>query len=1289
MATDQRHHHVGPAVIKTLLLSGVLIYSYSAPLAVSQAVVASAITPDGTLGTTVAPPVENVYNINGGTIKGNNQFHSFDRFNVGTGDIASFNGPNGIANILSRVTGLQSGLQQSMIDGTLRSTITGANLFLLNPAGVLFGPNASLDVSGSFHVSTADLLRFGDGNTFYTNPALDGLGDSVLRVAPPEAFGFLGNPTTFGFTSETPAPITIEGSFLQVPTPGAFPAVGGQTLSVVGGAITITGGTPEGGAFRGATLSAPSGRIHIASLASPGEVTIESPEGVPVFTVDPSAALGRVDISANSILDASPLLVLDEFGNPLSDEFGNALFIGDGAGGSVVIRGGTLMVDGSSILSNTWGEVNGAGPGIDLNAAEDITLTNLASITGTTFGAGRAVDISVNAGLITLTDASITSRSSSLVGGRGGDVTVTARDSITISNISTGIGRPSILSETQVSGDGGKLTLSAPSLTMENGGNILSNTFAEGLGGDILAKTDHLSLTSGAFIGSFTVNNQGGKVTVQGLGGEGTVADSVLVSGQGEIASGFYSTSFSVGRPGTMELNVRELTLTDGGVIDSGSIFFGEAGDVKVTATESVVISNGGRISSQAFVTDAGLLTITAQTLTMDNGFITASTIGIGRGGAILVDVKNLNLMHASQIVSDTSGAKSPDGDARGGNVTIIATDSVALSGESLISAKSSLPFEGAGDIGNAGEVALTALTLSLDNATITTSTTSTGNAGSITANVGTATLANGATVSSSSTESATGNAGSVTIQGLASPANSVTLTNSSLRTSAATTGRGGSITVDAASVTLDSATISASVKDFNAADPTDSAAVGTGNIALTASTITMTGGTVTAETSGTRNAGTVTMTTTGNTLNLDGGGSITSSTTSSGNAGQILITSPVLSLNNGTITTSTTGAGNAGSITANVGTATLTNGATVSSASTGAATGNAGSVTIQGLASPAQAVTLTNSQVLTSTDGSGGGGAITMDAGTINLTNATVSAASTGEGNSGNLTFTAGDTFQSDNSSVKTSAVQGQGGDIGIAAGQVQLSNATVITAESSGPGNAGNITMNILDALTLNNSTITTKAALGDGGNITLLGKEAQLFHLINSEISSSVGNPEKTTTIGGNITIDPAFVVLQNSKILANAFAGTGGNITIVAGQAVLADPSSVIDASSTLGISGTVSIEAPLTNLSSTIAPLSGSFLQAAALLQARCAAQMSGNVSSLVLAGRDAIPLEPGSLLPSPLYSGGGAPAPLADIGEKVQGVPASRSALVGVKEYVLRTRQTWKSPVSPELSCGL
>ena len=144
------------------LLSGFMLLQ--AWLAVSQAAVTSAITGDGTLGTTVTQSGR-TYTIGGGTLRGSNLFQSFDRLSVGTGDTATFTGPTGTTNILSRVTGGQP----SAIDGLLRSEITGANLYLLNPSGVLFGPNARLAVSGSFHVSTADYLRLTDETKFSTN----------------------------------------------------------------------------------------------------------------------------------------------------------------------------------------------------------------------------------------------------------------------------------------------------------------------------------------------------------------------------------------------------------------------------------------------------------------------------------------------------------------------------------------------------------------------------------------------------------------------------------------------------------------------------------------------------------------------------------------------------------------------------------------------------------------------------------------------------------------------------------------------------------------------------------------------------------------------------------------------------------------------------------------------------------------------------------------------------------------------------------------------------------------
>jgi large exoprotein involved in heme utilization and adhesion len=222
------------------------------------------------------------------------------------------------------------------------------------------------------------------------------------------------------------------------------------------------------------------------------------------------------------------------------------------------------------------------------------------------------------------------------------------------------------------------------------------------------------------------------------------------------------------------------------------------------------------------------------------------------------------------------------------------------------------------------------------------------------------------------------------------------------------------------------------------------------------------------------------------------------------------------------------------------------------------------------------------------------------------------------------------------DNGSINASTRGlGDGGDIVLNVGSVDLRNGAIISSQSLAKGNAGSINITAADQLVMTDSKITTAATQADGGSITM--KAGKLIHLTDSEITSSVGNPDIKTTIGGNIFIDPDLVVLQNSKILANAFAGTGGNIDIVAGL-LLRDSASIIDASSKEGVSGTIDIQAPIVDLSGSLVPLSQNFLNVGALLASRCAARVAGGStsSSFVVAGRDGVPAEPGGLLPSPV-----------------------------------------------------
>lgn len=213
----------------------------------------------------------------------------------------------------------------------------------------------------------------------------------------------------------------------------------------------------------------------------------------------------------------------------------------------------------------------------------------------------------------------------------------------------------------------------------------------------------------------------------------------------------------------------------------------------------------------------------------------------------------------------------------------------------------------------------------------------------------------------------------------------------------------------------------------------------------------------------------------------------------------------------------------------------------------------------------------------------------------------------------------------------VGTEPGSGGGGDIAVIAGQsVTLNNRASVSASSTGPANAGNITINVGATFLMENSSVTTQAAQAGGGDISVMAGD--MIRLTNSQINTSVAGGEGG---GGNITIDPNFVILQNSQILAQAFAGQGGNITITTGT-FLPDANSLVDASSQFGLSGTVTIQSPTSNLSAVWARLQQNYAEAAALLRARCAAQVSGHYSSFVVAGRDSLPLEPGGWLPSPM-----------------------------------------------------
>jgi filamentous hemagglutinin family protein len=398
---------------------------------------------------------------------GRNLFHSFDRFSLSTGERATFSGPDQIRNVISRVTGGE----RSDIDGTIASTMPGADFYFINPAGVLFGPNASLDVKGSFHVSTADELRFEGGEVFSaSDPAA-----SSFTVARPEAFGFLG---------DSPAAILVDRSTLEVQA--------GNTISLVGGNLSVDGRNQGRGS---ATLSAPSGQINLVALDGQGDAGFGNND----MGAD---ARGDVTLANDALVDVS----------------------GDG-GGKILIRGGRVVIDNQSfVFADNSGATNSRG-GINV-VADSVHVRDNSVLTADVFGAGSGGTVSVsarrievagsasrirsdafadgNAGPVTVSANHLEIRnggvisSSTSAAGDAGTVTVTVAEDLNINQAGAGFtGITSQATRSSTGGDAGTVTVAAGSLTLLGGGQVSTSTFGPGAGGNVTVNAREMVVTGG------------------------------------------------------------------------------------------------------------------------------------------------------------------------------------------------------------------------------------------------------------------------------------------------------------------------------------------------------------------------------------------------------------------------------------------------------------------------------------------------------------------------------------------------------------------------------------------------------------------------------------------------------------------------------------------------------------------------------------------------------------------------------------------------------------------------
>jgi filamentous hemagglutinin family protein len=652
-----------------------------------------------------------------GRLAGSNLFHSFLEFSIPGGESATFTAVNPIENVLARVTGGDV----SRIDGALRSVIDGADLFLLNPSGVIFGPDASLEVQGSFHVSTADSLVFPD-LVWPTGQA----GGAVLTSAPPSAFGFL---------AAEPGSIELNGAQLSVPD--------GSTFSVVGGDISIVGRS----ASNVPSLKALAGQVQLASVASDLEVPVQ----VADLDVDSIASdrLGRVMLRQNAIVDVS----------------GN----GTRGSGSVVIRGGRFLMDDSKINALTT-DGGGHATAVSVAAADRIAVRNGAIIQSSTSGTSQGGAIDLSGGVVVLRDRNTIVGAVTKSSAAGGDIRVNAGDLI-VTDEANLITR----SDQGASGVGGQIRLDAEHVTASDSGQIASETKGAGTGGGIEVRAQALSVTDRSRINSLSQGNgeggvihvdvaagqvvvtDGGQITseAQGSGAGGKVevtADDLSVENAGQITTRAAKTA--TGRGGELEIHAGRILVASGddlpekvaqigalSLSESGTPDAGGGGDLTITA-DAIELRYGGQIRTTTEGTGhAGDLEIHATdtlrasgtTVVMEDGEERKTPSGIftrsapeasGNGGKLFIGAKTVEIANGAEVSARTFGS------GNAGKLTVEADERVSLTGgvdgPSLISAR--------GFIGEGRNLAITTDLLELaDGGQVSASTLGSGNSGNVT----------------------------------------------------------------------------------------------------------------------------------------------------------------------------------------------------------------------------------------------------------------------------------------------------------------------------------------------------------------------------------------------------------------------------------------------------------------------------------------------------------------------------------------------------------------------------
>ncbi|KAF3885719.1 MULTISPECIES: two-partner secretion domain-containing protein [Nostocales] len=1320
----------------------------------------SNIVPDNTLGAESSQVTGNFYPtpievITGGAIRQINLFHSFKEFNVSAGREVYFVSPSvDIQNILARVTGNNP----SEIFGRLgTSGGSNPNLYLINPNGIVFGKDASLDVQGSFVGTTANGVQFGDRGVFSaTNPEA-----APLLTVNPSALLFNQNQGNARITNQSQASagknlIAEDVTGLRVPD--------GKSLLLVGGNINIDGGS----------IRSYGGNIELAGLAAPGNIglniagdriSLAVPDGVERANVSLNNAAevnvrgangGNIKIHARDVNLAgeSKLRAGIETGLGTPNSQGGHIeinatgtinltdtsFISNtlrkdaiGKSGDINITTGSLSLSKNSFLdASTFGQGNSGK--VSILAKDNILLTGSSEIYSSTeegsFGNGGSINIQTSS--LSLAQGSELN-TKTLGQGNAGSININARDTISLDGfVETTLkdGEPSriysriisavnpegtgkagdiqiktgslqstngvfISSSTLGKGEAGNLTIDANNIAFDGGSSIDSRVFADGVGkgGNIWVNTGILSLLGGSKIST----------TVSGKGDAGNIfvnaRDTIKLDGIGEFSiAGIQSGVIAggVGNGGNIEITTGLLSLTNGASIDTGTNGKGNAGNISIDARENINLDGFGKVFTEQF----GQVKLPSR-ISSD-----VSLDGVGKGGNIRINTRELFLNNKGQISADTFGI----GD--GGNIFIQVSGKISLSDTNNIGFTQISTTVSSKARGNGGTINIQSGNLLLDNASINSYTSGQGNAGTISIKVQDTLFLNNQAYFSSATSEIVGNGGDIDIQ-----TGKLFLDNNSyFFASTSGKGNGGNISIQATdTVSLaNNSNISSSISETGVGNA--------GNINIFAKSFFVSGESsiFNSNLGGKGNAGNILINTKENT-SFTGGSSLSNGTSGEGNAGNIKIQASgavILSgrserlssgISSGVLET---GVGNSGDIeifarsfelfdNANLATLSFgkgdagnvlitTSGDTTIKDSSGIATfigkeGNAGKiairaggdVSISGTSSLSSILYLNavgkggdieiqgrnfslsdGAALLSATVGKGDAGNVLINAtDDISFTNGSqVRADTLGQGNAGNVTLNAGGTvlFDGMSSGGRRSGIatqvtteegftgKGEGGDININARTLLITNYGVLSSSSTGQGNAGDININTRTVSLDNEGIIAAQTNSGNGGNINLTSTDLLLLRR-NSNISTTAGLT-KAGGNGGNININAKFIVgvpQENSNISGDSFEGSGGNVRInsqgIFGIEARPKPTekSDITASSELGISGVININAPDTSsIQNSFTDLSSNLIDTNTLLTKSCITRsIKRQENSFTIKGSGALPTNrPGVLV---------------------------------------------------------